>query len=130
LSFYIFSKKKLKKNNYKITKTRREVIKYIENKCHFFSANVLIKELDQLDRVSIYRTLDLLENLDLIHTVTQKDGRKFYELHEKNEHHHHIVCKECSKYECIPCGGLDIELKDFEKIHHSIYITGVCSNCK
>lgn len=124
-----WAKRKLNKEGHKITKTRKGVINYITESCNMFSAPELISNLDNLDRVSIYRTLDVLEKLDIIHRTLNKDGEQMYELHQPKNHHHHAICNECEKQKCIKCPVKEEELSNLNNYHHSISLSFTCNNC-
>lgn len=124
-----WAKNKLKKENYKMTKTRKRVVEYITDKCNMFSAPKLISELSGLDRVSIYRALDVLEELDVIHSTVNKHGEQMYELHQPDQHHHHAICGGCDKQKCIDCPVDKDKFPDLKDIHHSLYFSFTCKNC-
>ena len=79
---------------------------------------------------SMYSVWDeLLEEMDIIHSTTQHEGSQYYELHNPNEHHHHVVCTECMLTECVPCSINIPKVKNFSNIHHSFTLTGLCIRC-
>ena len=120
----------LSNNGYKQTTQRDAVIRSIIKQKSLFSANNIITRLTGVDRVSIYRTIDLLTELDVIHPVTVRDGEQLYELHTHDKAHaHHIVCNSCNKTEKVSCTIPDIILKSFAHIHHTLALTGLCRSC-
>ena len=50
---------------------------------------------NRINLTSIYRTLDLLKKSDLVNVILFGEGKKRYELKDKDEHHHHLVCENC-----------------------------------
>lgn len=112
------------------TKPREAVCAYLET-CHgMVSAKVVQKALPKLDRVSIYRTLELLAELDLIHPTLIHEGHQLYELHPKEEaHHHHAICTICASFECVSCAIQEPKTKQFTSVHHATYYSGVCDRC-
>lgn len=121
--------KLLKENGYKSTPNRKKIITYISNKKGIFCVNDLIASLAKLDRVSIYRTVELLEQKDVIHPVAMLDGQQYYETHEAEKHHHHAICTRCHKTQCIDCNFNDKPVPGFKETHHVITITGLCNKC-
>ncbi len=119
----------LKETGYKLTKNRAEVARYLENNQGIFCANDLLRNFSNLDKVSLYRTLDLFQKLDIIHPVITLNGEQYYEAHELTNHHHHAVCTKCHKSECISCDYTDKPVPGFKEIHHSIAVTGICYKC-
>lgn len=122
--------KSLKDKGIKLTHIRHSISVWISNHKGVFSAKELIKELPELDSVSVYRTLDLFSELDIIHPVLTSHGEIHFEKHE-GKHHHHAVCTKCEKTACVDyCGVPKINnIKGFKKIHHTLVFTGLCLNC-
>jgi Fe2+ or Zn2+ uptake regulation protein len=112
----------------KITVPRRAIATWIDAHEGVFSAKEILSELP-LDKVSVYRTLELFTELDLIHPVLMQHGEQHYERHDL-KHHHHVVCSSCEKSACVGC-----EVKEekrftgFTHIHHTLVFTGLCTTC-
>jgi Fe2+ or Zn2+ uptake regulation protein len=99
-------------------------------------SQILNKSEGIVDRVSVYRNIELFENLGLVHRVYV--GWKYkLELSDKFvAHHHHLSCLNCGK-------TIDIEdekhIDDFIKqlsdkfeflpTRHQFEIDGYCRNC-
>lgn len=114
----------LKKNKKKITIPRATIADFILSECTF-SAQTIIDTCTHIDRVSIYRTIELFESLDIIHPTTHIKGHQFYELHAK-DHHHHTQCLGCGEATCITC---PIE-KTTQHTHHTLFFTKEhCTHC-
>lgn len=119
----------LKQAGYKTTAARTALAEWIERHGKIFSAKEVLANIPGLDKVSVYRTLDLFSDLDLIHPVLSLHGEQHYELHG-NEHHHHVVCEGCESADCIPCPiPNDAIQTTFTKIHHNLSYTGLCRAC-
>ncbi|MEA3554148.1 MAG: transcriptional repressor [Campylobacterota bacterium] len=85
---------------------------------------------------TIYRTLNFLEEVELISSISfGKDGKK-YESNNKNQHHDHIICTSCGKIvefldEEIEKRQEDVALKNGFKItDHTMQIYGICDACQ
>lgn len=50
-----------------------------------------------VSRATVYRTIDVLVNHDLVRKLDLGDGRSRYEHKLNPEHHDHIVCLQCGK---------------------------------
>lgn len=111
----------------KITATRKAVASWIIEKGKVFSAKEILKDL-HLDKVTLYRTLELFKKLDIIHPVLTLHGEEHYELHGE-EHSHHVVCKSCEKTVQVGCDIPTKSIKGFTNIHHSYVLTGMCAEC-
>ena len=119
----------LKTAGFKLSTSRKKIASLLQKKKGLFSAEDLLKKDKTLDKVTVYRNLDLLEKLDIIHRTIQRGGRQFYELHHE-KHHHHIMCDSCEKTACVPCDTpIQKQIKGFSKVHHTIIFTGLCATC-
>jgi len=131
----------LKENKLKFTKQREIILHTLYNfQEHFLPENLylLIKEKNPKSNIgiaTIYRTLNLLEESDMVTTISFGKNGKKYELANK-PHHDHLICKNC---------GLIIEFEDKEiekkqkKIadengfiltNHIMQLYGICPNCQ
>lgn len=130
----------LKKSNYKITPQRKAIIQVlIENSTSLLSIETLYERTRQLygktNLSTIYRNLEILENLDLICKIAD-EGTSLYKLNCIHEgHHHHLICKNCGKAEIINFCPLETlqELskeKDFNLEDHKLELYGTCKKCR
>lgn len=91
----------LRREGYKITPQRRAVLQVIARSHDHLSPAELFERVRQehpgTGRVTVYRTLELLEGLDLICTVHADDNQRSYLMRRPAGHHHHLVCSSCGK---------------------------------
>lgn len=120
---------KVQTKGYKLTPPRKSIFAFIESVDGIVSAGKILEALPKLDKVSVYRTIDLLVDLDIIHAAAQIDGQQYYEVHQEEKHHHHIVCTECLVNQCVSCDVPTKKISGFTHVHHSLTMTGVCSSC-
>ena len=118
----------LKEAGYKLTKPRLAIASWITKHDGIFSVSEIRKALGDLDKVSIYRTVELFCSLDIIHDVINLHGEQHYEVHGK-KHHHHIACTGCEKTACVPCTVPKKTIPLFTNIHHTVAFTGLCKAC-
>lgn len=85
---------------------------------------------------SVYRALDTLTDLHLVHRVDLGGAVARYEpAHPGGDHHHHAVCSACGRV--IPIADDDVERAlhemahrlDFEVDAHEITLHGRCAGC-
>ncbi|GEM_PF-1404260 len=115
---------------YKATTPRRVLTEHLLKHEGLFCALTIATKLPKLDKVSIYRTLETLKELNLINPVINIDGQQFYEKSEE-DHHHHIICTTCKKTKCIDCFHEEKpKIPGFSNIRHSFILTGLCTICK
>ncbi len=81
-----------------MTPQRLMIVAAIENSTDHISAEEVFSQvLEKYPNVNIstvYRTLDLLEELGLVTKTDLGGGRVRYHPADKG-HHHHLVCREC-----------------------------------
>jgi len=120
---------KLKDNNYNLTNPRKKILAVITKKDGIFSAKQLIKQLPKIDRTSIYRTLEILEKLNIIKPVITLSGEQYFEKNETQNHHHHIICTNCHKTKCVKTEPKMTKIENFKNIQHLLILTGICKKC-
>ena len=96
-----------------------------------------IREQDpSLGIATLYRTLNLLVDSELVEAHFFQDGKKTYELMFRVRHHDHLVCTSCEKtiefehpliekYQVEVCEAYGFTLKS-----HTMKLLGTCNNCR
>jgi Fur family ferric uptake transcriptional regulator len=130
----------LKQRGLKLTPERQKILKYIfEIRDHFEAEDLLIKIRENGDRVSkgtIYRTLPLLTDCNLIRVVEFVDQHLHYEHVYGRKHHEHLVCINCGRVIEFYNKKIEDELKKvcmknkFILNGHKIEATGYCNKCQ
>jgi Fur family zinc uptake transcriptional regulator len=129
----------LREKGYKITPQRRAVIAVFMNCDRFATAQQILDHVKQshpdISLDTVYRNLILLVNLGIICEIhTPGKDSNTYEL-ITTEHHHHLVCLDCGKTECLdfcPINKESFQLiakKQFKITSHSLEFYGYCANC-
>lgn len=121
--------KNLKTNKIKLTKPRLLIAKYLDKKDGIFCAQELNKKIKNIDKTSVYRTLEMLQKNNIINPVINLQGDQYYEKNNDRDHHHHIICTQCHKIECIDCTEPKIKKTKFTNLTHSLIFTGLCQTC-
>lgn len=82
---------------------------------------------------TVYRTINLLLENELIQPVTLPDGNTRYESADLG-HHHHFRCRQCGKVYDLP--GCMLKIDDgaqlpggFKVESHEVTLVGVCPAC-
>ncbi len=134
-------KKLLKQNNLKYTTQRELILKIIyDNSGHFTPEDIynLIKKNYpdiKLGIATIYRTLTLLEDANIVSSISFGAQGKKYEFGLK-EHHDHLVCIECGKIEEFFDDTIEkqqeaiAEKFNFKMTNHVLKIIGICKDCQ
>ena len=87
-------------------------------------------------RASIYRALDVLEDLGLVQRFEVERGIASYERVKLNgHHHHHAICRHCGRMEPFEDRSLEraieqvSDLVPFEIAEHDVVLRGLCERC-
>ena len=115
---------------------RRRVIELLSGEHCAVTALDIDQRLPSVGRATVYRTLEQLEQLDLVHRVDVGGEVVAYERNDPSEHHHHIVCVRCGRLLPFEDGRLERaihavgEEADFEVVSHDVLLRGVCPGCQ
>lgn len=136
-------KQQLKVEGYKLTPQRRAVLDaIIANEGKHLSTeeiyDVVKADCPEIGLATVYRTLQLLEKMDVVCKMNFDDGCNRYELvHNDEDHqHHHLVCVNCGSVQEVEDDLLDtIEEKiegnyNFKITNHNVKFFGYCSKCQ
>lgn len=85
---------------------------------------------------TVYRALELLEGLGLLHRLDTGEGPARYEpAHPTGEHHHHLVCDRCGRVAAFEDQGVERSLAqlarrlEFRVESHDVVLRGACVAC-
>ena len=125
----------LEERGFRSTSPRRALAAAIADQEHHFTAEGLRKKLPPaLGRATVYRTLKILVEADVICRVLLEDGDLHYQL-SHHGHHHHLLCVHCGSSQDLT--GCDIEdvlvttsaRHGFELSGHWLEVYGRCQDC-
>lgn len=108
-----------------------------QNETNAISVIELIKRLDStLNKTTVYRVLDKLEDDGVLHSFLNNDGIKYYAPCNngcsKSEHldmHPHFQCVDCGKIDCLSMEIQIPKIPNREVITSQILIQGKCEDC-
>ncbi|MCO4760173.1 MAG: transcriptional repressor [Myxococcales bacterium] len=127
----------LSRNQQRLTPQRRLIASVLFEQ----DGHVNVDELHQLVRgkdssvgyATVYRTLKLLQSLELVHTNTFVDGTARYEVAtDDDDHHDHMICRDCgtiTEFENAEIERLQdavAERLGFELVDHRMVLYGRC----
>lgn len=130
----------LQETGIKATTNRVKLLEAIGNHRAPVSANGIHRSLKKalsINRVTVYRILDLLVEAGLIDRLSSGGPSFFYGL-APNEHHQphaHFYCKECRAMNCLDPESLELmtdslNMKAFGHIDKiEVRLDGVCKKC-
>jgi Fur family transcriptional regulator, ferric uptake regulator len=89
-----------------------------------------------IGRASIYRALDVLEELGLVQRFEVERGiASFERVNLNGHHHHHAICRRCGRMEPFEDRSLEraieqvSDLVPFEIAEHDVVLRGLCQRC-
>jgi len=140
---------KLKHRGYRPTKGRKAVLSVLTSTTgHLSVEEIYMKvysEYPSIGLTSVYRTLEILVNLGMVHKFDFMDRKARYELANipgSKKHHHHIICTSCGKiidYTDFVDEELALvrqtekhlsEKYNFKINNHVIQYYGLCEKCR
>jgi Fur family transcriptional regulator, ferric uptake regulator len=133
----------LKEKKIKKTLARETILNILKKSKKPIDVNEIIKKLKSIkikvDRVTVFRSINLLLKKKLINKVELNEGKYRYEL-ASLPHHHHLVCTNCGNINDIESNPLHEEIdkisKSANKIfnfkieEHKVEFFGKCKICK
>jgi Fur family transcriptional regulator, ferric uptake regulator len=100
-------------------------------------ADELRGEEGRIGIASVYRALEVLDRLGLVHRLDVGDGTARYEAaHPGGEHHHHVVCDRCGRVAQFSDEGLEQAIAtlsqrlEFAIDQHDVVLRGTCPSCR
>ena len=133
----------LKKKSYKMTPQRQVILQaFLDHPDRHLSAEdvlgIVKEQMESLGLATVYRTLELLSELGVLHKMDFGDGRSRYEMasFQDDHYHHHLVCLQCHGVKEFNDDLLDLveeaitRREDFRITDHQLKIFGYCHKCK
>ena len=118
------------------TQQRQLIVDIIEDSVGPLSVNEIHSLSEEkgysIGIATVYRTIKLLLDTNVIQSVTLPDGQQRYEAAELG-HHHHFHCTKCRKVIDIEkcCMHLHENEVDGHLINdHEITLFGICKDCR
>ncbi len=130
--------KELKKTGYKATGPRMAVLDVLDKKQIPLSAYQIEEALPKnipVNVVTIYRVLELFEELGIVHKILSKQGYVKCDLEDKLSCHHFAICSTCDTVqEYAEVKKHDAKNKvpkslHFKSLKHQSEILGTCEPC-
>jgi Fur family ferric uptake transcriptional regulator len=122
------------------TRQGQAVLDVVLGSENFRSAQDIHAELraagETVGLTTVYRHLALLTEEGRLDALQTADGELVYRRCHSDQHHHHVVCRQCGR-------GTEVELPDLERwaestaaelgysdVSHTVEIFGVCADCR
>lgn len=122
----------------RLTFGRRRIVHEIAGMTGHISAGDIVRRLEggerDVDVSTVYRTIERLCELGLLHRTHVNHGVTWYH-HADVPPHHHLICRECGSDEELRLEELQLLAEILRRRHGFIVdlsrigLTGVCRNC-
>jgi len=122
------------------TRQKRALARILQETDEFRSAQSLHAALAQtgtrVGLTTVYNQLRALADSGAIDTFRSTDGETLYRRCGTDEHHHHLVCRNCGR--AVEVEGPEVEAwatqvaraAQFTDVEHTVEITGICRDCR
>ena len=128
----------LKSHKLRITDCRIDVLENFYKNDHALSFKDLEENLEDYDRVTLYRTLNSFIEKGLLHRIPSESGFASYGLCKDectdSSHHHdhvHFKCNICGHIECLPDHHVPkVNLPGYQIEEQNLIANGICKVCK
>jgi Fur family ferric uptake transcriptional regulator len=137
MSAIVLLRDTLKSHGYSLTKPRRAVFETLQADGPLIMRDLVEKTMPKSDRASVYRTVELFEQLGIIIRLHQGFKYKLELSDLFTHHHHHLTCEVCGySIAFSEPPGLDSLIRDIADKHnfvahtHQLEIIGICTVCK
>lgn len=133
----------LRRFNLKVTPIRLQVLNVLIKSDVALSHSDITEKIGDtsIDKVTLYRTLNVFNEKGLIHKVATEDRNWLYaimlqsnQIPVTNHDHAHFVCDSCEKIFCFPISsasnkGIANVKEGFEIREQEIRLHGLCPSC-
>ncbi len=89
----------------------------------------------KMNKTTIYRVLDKLEEDKILHSFLGKNGNKWYakchgcSVSGHQDAHPHFQCSDCGKVDCLPTNILIPEIPNRKVDVSQVLLQGKCNEC-
>lgn len=135
----------LKQNGLKVTTQRVAILEVLNNRPgkHLTAEEIydyVKKKYLDIGIATVYRTIQMLSELNLIDKLNLGDGYVRYEISKTSKeetchHHHHLICLDCGSIFAFQDDLLETleerikETMGFEIVDHEVKLYGHCKKC-
>jgi len=124
----------------RVTGPRQAILEALRNELRPLTTREILEAVEgrRCNLVTVYRSVRLLEEMELVSRVDFGDGVARYEWigSHGSGHHHHLVCNKCSQVvELQDCFPEELEQaiarkNGFKEVTHRLEFFGICPRCQ
>lgn len=126
---------RLELRGHRVTESRRRVIAAVLAQPAHFTIDEVVHAARRVGRATVFRTMRLLLDLNVVCRVLLEDGTLHYRLSARG-HHHHLVCRDCGRVEDFSNCDVASLVRDLERATryeveaHWLEVYGRCQACR
>lgn len=126
----------LANRGYKVTQVRTRIYQTLTEATQPLTTSELIRQLADMDKVSVYRTIALFEAIGIVHRIWNGFKSSVELSEEFSPHHHHFTCTDCGMIVSFKSEGIEHSLHQLEQqldmtiTRHLVELRGLCAKCR
>jgi Fur family ferric uptake transcriptional regulator len=127
----------LRQQDFSLTRPRKLIFDFLLNSEPLTIQQVTKGVRDEVDRATVYRTVELFEKTGIVQRVNFGWKYKIELSDIFKAHHHHMQCTKCGKIITLPANSMLETMIDtvaakanFSPRGHSLEIYGLCPSCQ
>jgi Fur family ferric uptake transcriptional regulator len=126
---------RLELRGHRITQSRRRVLDAVLAQPAHFTVDDVLRRTRRVGRATVFRTMKILLDLNIVCRVLLDDGTLHYRL-STGRHHHHLVCTNCGRVEDFSNCDVTSLTRDLQKATqyeieaHWLEVYGRCQSCR
>lgn len=124
----------------RMTRQRTAIAEVLQETDEFRSAQqlheILRSQGSTIGLATVYRTLQSMAESDQVDVLRTAEGENLYRRCADDEHHHHLVCRECGATQEIDVPVVEewatkiAGAHGYTDIEHIVEIFGICPECR
>ena len=126
---------RLELHGHRITASRKRVLEALLDAPAHFTVDDVLRQATDVGRATVFRTMKLLQDLNVVCRVMMENGSLHYRLSTRG-HHHHLVCRSCGQVadfaNCDVSSLIDqlARSTDYQIEGHWLEVYGRCASCR
>jgi Fur family ferric uptake transcriptional regulator len=126
---------RMEMRGHRVTASRRRVLEALMGAPAHFTVDDVLHSARGVGRATVFRTMKLLQDLNIVCRVRMEDGSMHYRLSARG-HHHHLVCRDCGRVEDFATCDVSALVRqltsstEYEIEGHWLEVYGRCASCR